>query len=266
MNNERRIKGKGKIIMPFQIAVAGKGGTGKTTVCALLIRYLIEKGRGPILAVDADPNANLNEALGLPLENDTVSELIAKTKDLDGIPTGMSQETYIEYKLNASLSEGKEVDLLVMGGPDGPGCFCFPNNLLRKYLDHLSKAYQYIVMDNEAGLEHISRRTTEDVDLLLVISDASARSVRSAGRVNQLTKQIKTKVAQKYLILTKAAPADQERLAGEIAQTGLTLVGLIPNDPLVTEFDIAGKPLFQLPADSPAVQAVFKIFDQVLPR
>jgi CO dehydrogenase maturation factor len=252
--------------MPYQIAVAGKGGTGKTTVCALLIRYLIAKGRGPILAVDADANANLHEALGLTLENETVSELIAKTKDLDGIPAGMTQETYIEYKLNAALAEGKEVDLLVMGGPEGPGCFCFPNNLLRKYLDHLSKGYSYLVMDNEAGLEHISRRTTEDVDLLLIISDASARSVRSAGRVHQLTKQLKTKVARQYLILTRATPEDQTRLAGEIEQTGLTLAGLVPSDPLVTEFDIDGKPLAQLPADSPAVQAIFKIFDAVLPQ
>jgi CO dehydrogenase maturation factor len=252
--------------MPFQIAVAGKGGTGKTTICALLIRYLIEKGRGPVLAVDADANANLHETLGMPLEHETVSELIAQTKELNGIPAGMSQETYIEYKLNASISEGKEVDLVVMGGPDGPGCYCFPNNLLRKYLDNLAKGYRYLVMDNEAGLEHISRRTTEAVDLLLIISDASARSVRSAGRVNQLTRQIKTKVAQKYLILTKTTAGDRERLAGEIAATGLDLAGLVPSDPLVVAYDTDGKPLFQLPAESAAVQAVYRIFDEIISR
>lgn len=252
--------------MPFQIAVAGKGGTGKTSFCALLIRYLIEKGKGPVLAVDADANANLNEALGLPLENETVSELISRTKDLDGIPEGMSQETYIEYMLNASLSEGKDVDLLVMGGPDGPGCFCFPNNLLRKYLDNLSKGYKYIVMDNEAGLEHISRRTTEDVDVLFVISDSSARSVRSAGRVNQLLKQMKTKVKGIYLILTKSTPQDVDRLTEEIQKTGLNLAGIIPLDPMVTEYDISGKALFQLPAESPAVRAVHEILDKVLPK
>ena len=167
--------------MAIQIAVAGKGGSGKTSFCALLIKYLIEKGKYPILAVDADANANLNEALGLEIENETVSELIAKTKDLHGIPEGMSQETYIEYRLNASMAEGKHVDLLVMGGPEGPGCFCFPNNLLRKYLDNLTRSYKYIVMDNEAGLEHISRRTTQDVDVLFVISDNSARSVLPEG-------------------------------------------------------------------------------------
>lgn len=249
--------------MAIQIAVAGKGGTGKTSFCALLIRYLIENGKVPVLAVDADANANLNEALGLKLENETVSELISKTKDINGIPDGMSQETYIEYRLNSSLAEGKNVDLLVMGGPDGPGCFCFPNNLLRKYLDNLSKGYKYIILDNEAGLEHISRRTTQDVDVLFVISDCSARSVRSAGRVNELVKQIKTKVKKMYLIVTKAAEQDIETLKDEIDKTGLILAGIIPYDPLITQFDIKGLPLFDLPDDSSSVLAVNKILQQL---
>jgi CO dehydrogenase maturation factor len=243
--------------MAIQIAVAGKGGTGKTSFCALLIRYLIDRQKTPVLAVDADANANLNEALGLKIENETVSELISKTKELHGIPEGMSQETYIEYKLNASLAEGKNVDLLVMGGPDGPGCFCFPNNILRKYLDSLSKGYKYIVMDNEAGLEHISRRTTNDVDILFVISDSSARSIRSAGRVNELVKQIKTKVHKICLIVTKATPEDIISLKDEIEKTGLELAGIVPFDPLITEYDIKGKPLFELPIESAALQAVY---------
>lgn len=249
--------------MAVQIAVAGKGGTGKTTFCALLIRYLIEKKKTPILAVDADANANLNEALGLKIENETVSELISKTKELHGIPEGMSQETYIEYKLNSVLAEGKDVDLVVMGGPDGPGCYCFPNNILRKYLDNLSTGYKYIVMDNEAGLEHISRRTTQDVDTLFVISDSSARSIRSAGRVNQLVNQIKTKVNNIYLIVTRATEQDIENLKEEIDKTGLKLTGIIPADPMITEFDIRSKPLFDLPADSPAVKAVNAILDKL---
>ncbi len=249
--------------MAVQIAVAGKGGTGKTSFCALLIRYLIEKGKTPILAVDADANANLNEALGLTIENDTVSELISKTKDLNGIPEGMSQETYIEYKLNASLAEGKNVDLLVMGGPEGPGCFCFPNNLLRKYLDNLTRSYKYIVMDNEAGLEHISRRTTQDVDVLFVISDSSARSIRSAGRVKKLLEEIKTKVNKVYLIVTKATEQDIALLEDEIEKTGLELAGIVPNDPLITQYDIKGRPLFDLPSDSPAVQAINTILGKL---
>jgi len=249
--------------MTVQIAVAGKGGTGKTTFCALLIRYLVEKGKTPILAVDADANANLNEALGIEIVNQTVSELIASTKELNGIPQGMTQETYIEYKLNAALSESKDVDLLVMGGPEGPGCYCFPNNILRKYLDNLTKAYKYVVMDNEAGLEHLSRRTTKDVDYLFVISDMSARSVRSAGRVNELVKQIKTKVNRIYLILTRGTEQDAENLKEEIEKTGLELAGIIPNDPLITEFDIKSKPIFDLPADTAAVKSVFGILDRL---
>ena len=249
--------------MTVQIAVAGKGGTGKTSFCALLIRYLIERNKVPILAVDADANANLNEALGLKIESETVSELIAKTKDLHTIPDGMSQQTYIEYKLNASLTEGKNVDLLVMGGPDGPGCFCFPNNILRKYLDNLSQGYKYLVLDNEAGLEHLSRRTTKDVDFLFVISDSSARSIRSAGRVNQLVKQIKTNVKQICLVVTKATEVDIENLKEEIEKTGLYLAGIIPFDPSITEYDVKGKPLFDLPAASVAFKAVTEILEKM---
>lgn len=249
--------------MTVQIAVAGKGGTGKTSFCALLIRYLIERGKTPILAVDADANANLNEALGFSIENETVSELIAATKDPSAIPSGMTQDVFIEYKLNAALEEGKNVDLIVMGGPEGPGCFCFPNNILRKYLDHLSKGYQYIVMDNEAGLEHISRRTTRDIDVMFVVSDCSARSVRSAGRIQQLVKQLDTKVKNIYLILNKATPEDAETLKDEIEKTGLKLAGLIPADPMITSYDIGGKALFDLPENSPAVGELYKILDQL---
>jgi CO dehydrogenase maturation factor len=247
--------------MTIQIAVAGKGGTGKTSFCALLIRCLIERGKTPILAVDADANANLNEALGFPIEHATVSELIAATKDPQGLPQGMTQDVYIEYKLNSALSEGKDVDLLVMGGPEGPGCFCFPNNILRKYLDHLTKGYQYIVMDNEAGLEHISRRTTRDIDVMFVVSDCSARSVRSAGRIQRLVGQLDAKVNRLWLVLNRAAPEDAKALREEIEKTGLPLAGLVPADPQITEFDVRGKALFELPQESPALAAIRSLID-----
>lgn len=249
--------------MTVQIAVAGKGGTGKTSFCALLIRHLIARRKTPILAVDADANANLNEALGMQLQGDTVSELIAKTKELHGIPEGMSQEQYIEYKLNASLCEGRDVDLVVMGGPDGPGCYCFPNNILRKHLERLASNYPYVVMDNEAGLEHISRRTTSDVDYLFVISDGSARSVRSAGRVAKLVGQIETKIRKMYLIITRSTPEMVEELKGEIEATGLEMIGVIPNDPMISQFDVQSKPLAMLPDDSPAVIEVNRILDKL---
>ncbi|MDR1701689.1 MAG: AAA family ATPase [Sporomusaceae bacterium] len=242
--------------MTIQIAVAGKGGTGKTSFTALLIRYLAQNTKHDILAVDADANANLNEALGLDLPM-TISELIASTKDPKAIPQGMSQDVYIQYKLQESLVESDRVDMLVMGGPDGPGCYCFPNNLLRGYMEKLGKNYDYVVMDNEAGLEHISRRVTQDIDYMFVISDTSARSIRSAGRVKELLTSIKSNIKNLYLVVTKSqAPEDLEVLQDEIEKTGLDLIGVIPFDPLVSKFDLEGKPLFDLPEDSAASQAV----------
>jgi len=249
--------------MAKQIAVAGKGGVGKTTFTALLIRYLVKNNKGSILAVDADANANLNEALGLEVSQ-TISELIASTKDPKSIPAGMTQETYIEYKLSASLVESDHVDMLVMGGPEGPGCYCFPNNLLRGYMEKLGKSYGYVVMDNEAGLEHISRRVTQDIDYMFVVSDASARSIRSAGRVRQLVDSIKSDIKNIFLVLTKTqGDEDIAALRSEIDKTCLPLVGVIPYDPLVARFDLLSQPLYDLPEQSPAVQAVNAICKEI---
>lgn len=250
--------------MAKQIAVAGKGGTGKTTFTSLLIRYLIEHQKRPILAVDADPNANLNETLGLTL-GETISEVIAQTKAAagSGLPAGMTQETFIEYKLQSALLETKDVDLLVMGGPDGPGCYCFPNNILRKLLENMVSNYAYIIMDNEAGMEHISRRVTNDIDILFIVSDASARAIRSAGRVHALVKTLKTHIKEIYLVITKNQPGDIAALQQEITVTGLTLIGTIPYDAEVGRYDLEGKPLAKLPADSAAVSATYEICDKV---
>lgn len=248
--------------MAKQIAVAGKGGTGKTTFVSLLIRYLIEKQKSPILAVDADPNANLNEALGVVV-GDTIADCVAQTKDPKGLPAGMTQETFLQYKLQAALMETKDVDLLVMGGPDGPGCYCFPNNIMRKHLETLADNYSYVVMDNEAGMEHISRRVTHDIDILFVVSDASARAIRSAGRVHDLVKSLNTKVKEIYLVVSKIHPGDIEALEQEIAATGLPLIGTIPYDQDVNQYDLASKPLFGLPASSAAVIAVNEICTKV---
>ena len=242
--------------MVQQIAVAGKGGTGKTTFTALLARYLVKNKKGSVLAVDADANANLNEALGMEVEM-TISELITSTKDPKSIPAGMTQETYIEYKLQSSLVESDDVDMLVMGGPEGPGCYCFPNNLLKGFMDKLGKNYRYVLMDNEAGLEHISRRVSSDIDYMFVVSDASARSIRSAGRVRQLVDTLKADVKNIYLVVTKTQnDEDIETLKGEINKTGLNLIGVIPYDAQVAKYDLLSRPLFDLPDDSAAVQAV----------
>lgn len=248
--------------MTKQIAVAGKGGTGKTTFTSLLIRYLIERQKRPILAVDADPNANLNEALGVDL-GETISDIIARTKAPQGLPAGMTQETFIEYKLQSALTETEDVDLLIMGGPDGPGCYCFPNNILRKHLESLADSYAYVVMDNEAGMEHISRRVTSNIDILFVVSDASARAIRSAGRVHELVKTLHSRIKEIYLIVTKTRAGDIEILQQEIAATGLTLIGTIPYDDAVARYDVEGKPLIELPAASGAVMAVNEICGKV---
>jgi len=249
--------------MPVQIAVAGKGGTGKTSFCALLTKYLIEKGKTPILAVDADANANFNEVLGLEIQSETISQVIEQTKDPTKIPGNMIQETFIEYKLKDSLSEGEHVDLLVMGGPEGPGCYCFANNILRKHLGNLETGYKYIVVDNEAGLEHISRKTTHNVDYMFVISDSSVRSIKSAGRVKQLLESMKTMVRKVFLIVTRANEEDMKLLEGEIANTGIELAGFIPSDKMITEYDIHSKPLIGLPSESDAVRAVYGILDRL---
>lgn len=241
------------------IAVAGKGGTGKTTTAALLIRYLIENKKGSILAVDADPNSNLNEALGVKVEN-TISNILVDVKK-NNVPTGMTKQTYLELKLHQSLTETQYYDLLVMGGPQGPGCYCFPTELLKKHMEILDNNYDYMVIDNEAGMEHISRQTIENVDILLLISDPTAKGVRTVGKIYELAKSLRIEIGEAYLIVTKTE--DASGLMDEIEATGLKLLGVIPDDPFVAEYDLKGKPLMELPGDSAAVKASRELFGKL---
>lgn len=246
-----------------QIAIAGKGGVGKTTFTALMLRYLLKnRPDKAVLAVDADPNANLNEALGLDVER-TISDILEDTKKPGAVPTGMTKEMFIEFQLQDALAEGDTYDLLVMGNPQGSGCYCYPNDLLRKHLENLRANYDYVTVDNEAGLEHLSRRIISQVDTLLIVSDASARSIRSAGRVHEIVKNVKLDVKELYLVVTKVTGNDIEELHGEIEKTGLKLIGTVPLDPKVAEYDVKGKALIDLPDDSAAVQAVGAILDQL---
>jgi CO dehydrogenase maturation factor len=243
----------------LQIAVAGKGGTGKTTFASLAVKHLTLSGIKPVLAVDADANANLNEALGIDVE-ETISDILTVLKNGTApMPAGMTKDQYVEYKIYQSLAEGDEVDLLTMGGPEGPGCYCYANNILRKFMESLAKNYVAVVADNEAGLEHLSRRTTQDVDFLFVISDASARGIRSAKRVKQLVDSIRLNIKKIFLVITKVKEGSLEALSAEIEDTGMALIGTIPLDPLVFEFDLHSRPLVDLPEDAPAVVAVQKI-------
>ncbi|MBC7326251.1 MAG: AAA family ATPase, partial [Moorella sp. (in: Bacteria)] len=196
--------------MAITLAIAGKGGTGKTTLAALFIRQLIRAKKGPVLAVDADANANLNEALGVEIE-DTIAEMLARiNNNLEPLPAGMTKDQYVAYRVHQSLTEGDDFDLLVMGGPEGPGCYCYANNLLKGFIQQLSANYPYVVMDNEAGLEHLSRRTTSNVDVLFVTSDASARGVRSAGRIKQLVESLGLDVRRMCLVINKATDGSVE--------------------------------------------------------
>ncbi|MCK8827371.1 AAA family ATPase [Natroniella acetigena] len=248
----------------MNLAVAGKGGTGKTTFSSLLIRTLIKNEETPILAVDADANANLDEALGLDVRT-TITELLREFKEMKGRPpAGMDKLSYIEYRLNASLVEDDDVDLLVMGGPTGPGCYCYPNDLLKKFIEKLNANYPYFVMDNEAGLEHLSRRTTQDIDVLFVVSDASARSIRSAGRVKKIVNELELDVEQIYLVVNRVKEGTIEILQEEIDKTGLELIGTLPDDSQVMEYDLHGKSLVDLPDDALVVQAVEEIVEKTV--
>lgn len=245
--------------MTFTIAIAGKGGTGKTTLAALLIRQLIQANKSPILAVDADANANLHEALGVEVE-DTLAEILARiNNNLEPLPAGMTKDQYVAFRVHQSLAEGENVDLLVMGGPEGPGCYCYANNLVRGFMQELSNNYPFVVMDNEAGLEHLSRRTTQNVDILFVTSDASARGIRSAGRIKELVESLALDIKKMYLVITKVAPGSVEALQDEIKKTSLELIGTIPRDDQVFEYDLHSKPLATLPDDSPVVAAITEI-------
>jgi CO dehydrogenase maturation factor len=257
--------------MTKTIAVAGKGGTGKTTITALLIKYLVENKKGSVLAIDADPSTNLNLALGVPLE-ETVGDIREET--LQGVKGGsslggMSRPDYLELRVNQALMEEDGFDLLAMGRPEGPGCYCAANNMLRVCVDQLSKSYDYVVIDNEAGLEHLSRRTTRDVDLLLIVSDPTTRGLIAAARVAELIHELHTHAGQIGLVVNRVMGdnGDEPQLAPPlqqiIADNNLQLLGLIPQDPTVAEFDTLGKPLAEMPPDTPVRKRVEEIITSI---
>ena len=252
--------------MTYTIAVAGKGGTGKTTISALVIDYLTRSKKGAVLAIDADPSTNLNLALGVQLD-DTVGDVREETATAvggSGALGGMSKWDYLDYRINEALVEETAFDLLAMGRPEGPGCYCAANNILRTSVDRLSDAYDYVVIDNEAGLEHLSRRTTQDVDLLLLVSDPSLRGIIAAGRVAELVDELKTSVGAVYLIVNRVnGDTLPEPLLKAIEEHKLNLAGIIPADPAVNELDALGEPLVKLPEDAPVRRSLDAILASV---
>lgn len=248
--------------MGFSIVVTGKGGTGKTTIAALIVRALMEKTTKAILAVDADPNSNLNQVLGVPLKKtvgDVREELLHEKERLS---PEMPKESYLEFMVQSSVVEGSRFDLLAMGRPEGPGCYCYMNTLLRRIIDAISKNYPYVVMDAEAGLEHLSRRTTRDVDFMFIATDPTVRSVETARRILELSKQIETNVGQVYAIPNRVPQGLKTAVIRSVEDKGLECIGVVPEDLLVQEYDIAGKPLIELPESSPAYGAISEIVEK----
>jgi len=249
--------------MPFSIALAGKGGTGKTTVAGMLIKYLVKMDKTPILAVDADSNANLNEVCGLDVA-DTLSN--AREEMKKGIvPSGMTKDIFMNMKLQQAVVEDEGFDLVVMGQPEGPGCYCAANTLLTGFLEKLTGNYPYIVMDNEAGMEHISRLTTSNIDVLLIVSDTSRRGLQAAIRINDLAKDLNIGVSKSCLIINQVKDAPSDDVVNMVKKNGLEIAGTIPEDNDVYEYDLNGRPTIEIPEDNQAVKAAFEIFDKIIP-
>ena len=255
--------------MSHTIALAGKGGVGKTTICGMLIEYLCQKKNGPILAVDADANSNLNEVLGVEVEDTlgSIREEIAHAEldPVNPIPAGMSKADYADMRFCDALTEADDYDLLVMGRTQGKGCYCFVNGLLTSQVAKYAKNYKYIVVDNEAGLEHLSRGILPKVDTLLLVSDASRRGVQAAGRLSEMIEELHLGVDRVGPIVNRAPGGEiTDGVRAEIAKYPLMeLIGVVPHDDTVYNYDAEGKPSVTVPATSPVKVAVHKILDSL---
>jgi len=252
--------------MAFTIGLAGKGGTGKTSIAGMAVRYLREKRGGTVLAVDADSNNCLNEALGVDVHA-TIGNLregaLRSVRDGER-PGGMSTEQLFDYQVQQSIIEASGFDLMVMGRPEGPGCYCAANNIIRKYSDKLSEHYPYVVIDNEAGMEHLSRRTTHTVDLLILVSDPTFRGIKTAARIHRLVDELELQVARRALVVNRIVGHEREALERLVREEGLTLAGFVPQDTRVFENDLTGGSVFALSeSDSSALSGVYGILDSL---
>ncbi len=244
---------------PHTIAVAGKGGVGKTTTCGMLIDYLCKKNRGPVLVVDADANANLNEVLGVEVETSLgqIREEMAQAELKGTIPAGMTKADYAEYKFNSALIEEDDFDMLVMGRTQGKGCYCYVNGVLKSQVDKYAKNYSYIVMDNEAGLEHVARGTLPHVDTMLLISDCSRRGIQAVARLAEMVNEMNLNPGQMGLIVNRAPGGVlDDGVKAEIEKHGLTLFGVLPQDEAVYRCDCEGTPSAKLPDSDPVKVAL----------
>ena len=246
------------------IAVSGKGGTGKTLVSSLLIKALSDTKKD-ILAIDADPDSNLPEALGVDVHK-TVGDVREELKEdtaKGNIPTGMNKWDILDYRVMESIIETPNFDLLVMGRPEGSGCYCAVNNMLRRIIENLSSNYDMIIIDTEAGLEHLSRRTTQNVDVMLVVTDKSKRGMLTAQRIGQLADELEITFQELYLVLNRVNAENEEEILKKAKETGLDMAGVIYDDDEVTQYDIEGRPLVELPDESNTVKAVSGILSRI---
>ena len=243
------------------IAFAGKGGTGKTTLAGILIRYLVEKGMTPVLAVDADANANLNEVLGLEV-HETLGE--AREQMKKGVGTGMTKDVFMEMKLQEAVVESDGFDLIVMGRPEGAGCYCAANALLIRSLERLISNYRFIVMDNEAGMEHLSRLTTNNIDALVVVSDPTRRGLQAAHRIVELAGELRLNIKDKYVLVNLGREGQEQDIKEVAGSFGLEVIGIVPEDQEIRAYDLKGKPTMQLPQSNMALQEAYKVFDQLV--
>jgi CO dehydrogenase maturation factor len=261
--------------MTTTIALAGKGGVGKTTVAGMIIKYLAQNQPGSILAIDADPSSNLNMVLGLDLEwtvGEIREDMLEQVKTslaqggaaMGALPGGVNKRDYLDYQIRSSLSEGSRFDLIAMGRGEGAGCYCAVNHNLREVIDGMSKHYAYVVIDNEAGMEHLSRRTTRDVQHLFIVSDPTRRGLVAAQRIADMRRELDINIENAYLIINRLRGEIPNELKTFTDKLDVPLLGTIPADDALSEFEFSGKPLVELGDESPVYQAVERIMREIL--
>jgi CO dehydrogenase maturation factor len=262
--------------MTITIALAGKGGVGKTTLAGLIIKCLAETRQGPVLAIDADPSSNLNLVLGMELEwtvGDIREDLLGQVKRsltaggaaMGTLPGGVTKREHLDYQIRSSLAESKGYDLIAMGRSEGSGCYCAVNHNLREVLDAISKNYKYVVIDNEAGMEHLSRRTTRDVQHLLVVSDPTQRGLAAARRIAAFRHEFDIHIDNAYLVINQLLGALPQPLQEQIQTFDIPLLCTIPADTGLSDFEVNARPLVEINNDSPVYRAVAAMLEQILP-